>query len=78
MSQALSVRGKTATSADMLENVVVVTAAPEMIEHNQIAAKESVRNRFGHRSDALGIVLPPFAIIRHLRDAVQVINELIN
>ena len=28
--------------------------------------------------DALGIVLPPFAIIRHLRDAVQVIHELMN
>ena len=78
MSQAFSVRGKTATSADMLENVVVVTAAPEMIEHNQIANEETVGNLFGHRSDALGIVLPPFAIVRHLLDSVQVIHELMN
>ena len=50
------------------------TAAPEMIEHNQVAAEKSVGNWFGHRSDALDIVLPPFAIVRHLRDAVQVIH----
>ena len=78
MSQAFSVRGKTATGADMLENVVVVTAAPQMNEHNQITAEESVGNWFGHKSDALGMVLPPFAIVRHLRDAVQVIHELMN
>src|ERR1039457_7680092 len=55
-----------------------VTTTPQMIEHNQIAAEESVGNGFGHRSDALGIVLSPFAIVRHLLDAVQVINELAN
>src|SRR5438128_1545580 len=53
-------------------------ATPQMIEHNQAAAEESVRNWFGHKSDALGIVLPTFAIVRHLRDAVQVINKLVN
>jgi hypothetical protein len=51
-----------------------VAAAPQMIEQNQIADKETVGWTFKHKSDALGF--SPLHVVHHLLDAVQVIHEL--
>ena len=53
-----------------------VTAAPQMIEQNQIADKETVGWTFKHKSDALGF--SPLHVVHHLLDAVQVIHELLD
>jgi hypothetical protein len=53
-----------------------VTAAPQMIEHNQVADKKTVGCAFKHKSDALGF--SPLHVVHHLLDAVQVIHELLD
>ena len=53
-----------------------VTAAPQMIEQNQIAHEKSVGWTFKHKSDALGFA--PLHVVHHLLDAVQVIHELLD
>ena len=54
-----------------------VTAAPQMIEQNQIAHKKTIGWTFKHKSDALGFV-PPVARRPHLLDADQVVHELLH
>ena len=53
-----------------------ITAAPQMIEQNQIADKKTVGWTFKHKSDALGF--SPFGVVHHLLDAVQVFHELLD
>ena len=53
-----------------------ITAAPQMVEHHQIAHKKTVGWTLKHKSDALGFA--PLHVVHYLLDAVQVIHELLD